>query len=432
MNFFESVLLALEGLKNNKMRSLLTMLGIIIGIASVITISSVGAAITREVNDTMSSLVGSAITLYVDQKDDNNSGGFAFGDNQGTMTLDSLSALKAHYKGRITAIGVTNEAGQAKLDDLQKTEVSVTGVNGGGIVTDSAKIVSGRALTDADNTGRRDVIVINRKTARRYFGANNPIGKTMTLTTDDDQELFTVVGLYKTSGKDNNMTRMMNGGGDAEKVYVPLSVSNTLFPTSDDTAGMSTVSGDNAEKTSMASVMVAKDDKDPKGLSKDIEKWMNRHYFANDKTYKVTAAYAQDAMEQTNSVMNRLSLGLSVIAGISLVVGGIGVMNIMLVSVTERTREIGIRKALGASNGDIRTQFIVESIILCVVGGIIGIVLGAVFGRIAGIVLKISVVPTLQSILIAVGFSMAVGVFFGYYPAVKAAKLNPIDALRFE
>ena len=123
---------------------------------------------------------------------------------------------------------------------------------------------------------------------------------------------------------------------------------------------------------------------------------------------------------------------LAAVASVSLLVGGIGIMNIMLVSVTERTREIGIRKALGASNSDIRVQFIVESIIICIIGGAIGVVFGGIFGAIAGIFIKMAVYPTLPSIIIAVAFSMAIGVFFGYYPANRAAKMNPIDALRYE
>jgi putative ABC transport system permease protein len=135
---------------------------------------------------------------------------------------------------------------------------------------------------------------------------------------------------------------------------------------------------------------------------------------------------------EINNQMAKLSLGIALIAGISLLVGGIGVMNIMLVSVTERTREIGIRKALGASNRDIRFQFFVESVIICLIGGLIGIGVGAAIGAAGGHFVHITVYPTLSSILVAVLFSMAIGVFFGAYPANKAAKLNPIDALRYE
>ena len=137
-------------------------------------------------------------------------------------------------------------------------------------------------------------------------------------------------------------------------------------------------------------------------------------------------------MNQMNTMIGAIQLALSVIAGISLVVGGIGVMNIMLVSITERTKEIGTRKALGATNGSIRLQFITESVVICLIGGIIGIIFGIVLGTVAVKLMGYEASVSLSSIVIAVGFSMAIGIFFGYYPANKAAKLNPIDALRYE
>lgn len=137
-------------------------------------------------------------------------------------------------------------------------------------------------------------------------------------------------------------------------------------------------------------------------------------------------------MDQMNTMIGAIQLALSVIAGISLVVGGIGVMNIMLVSITERTKEIGTRKALGATNGSIRLQFITESVVICLIGGIIGIIFGIVLGTVAVKLMGYEAAVSLSSIVIAVGFSMAIGIFFGYYPANKAAKLNPIDALRYE
>ena len=140
----------------------------------------------------------------------------------------------------------------------------------------------------------------------------------------------------------------------------------------------------------------------------------------------------ESMISQMNTMLGTISLAISVIAAISLLVGGIGVMNIMLVSVTERTREIGVRKALGAPDSAIRAQFIVESIIICVIGGIFGIILGETLGYIGGLLLKQTASPSLSTIVLAVGFSMAIGVFFGYYPANKAAKLDPIDALRYE
>ena len=166
-------------------------------------------------------------------------------------------------------------------------------------------------------------------------------------------------------------------------------------------------------------------------VAAEVKNYLARYYRTNEN-YTVTAISMDSMISSVNSMMNTLSVAISVIAGISLLVGGIGVMNIMLVSVTERTREIGTRKALGATNGNIRIQFVVESVIICLVGGAIGIVLGAVMGYVGSGLLKNAVLPGIGAIALAFGFSLAVGVFFGYYPANKAAMMDPIEALRYE
>ena len=161
-------------------------------------------------------------------------------------------------------------------------------------------------------------------------------------------------------------------------------------------------------------------------------KFMNKRFFRSNKKVEVTSFNMESMVKQSESMMGTLKLAIGIIAGISLLVGGIGVMNIMMVSVTERTREIGTRKALGAKNQSIRIQFIMEAMIICLIGGIIGILIGTLFGYIGSNLLGQASFPDVLTVAVAVGFSMAIGVFFGYYPANKAAKLNPIDALRYE
>ena len=164
----------------------------------------------------------------------------------------------------------------------------------------------------------------------------------------------------------------------------------------------------------------------------DIKSFFNSRYYRDNENYEITCSSMSEILDSVTEMMSTVSLAISLIAGISLLVGGIGVMNIMLVSVTERTKEIGTRKALGATNSSIRLQFIVESITLCVAGGFIGVILGLIIGNIISKVMKYSAAAPLSGIIISVLFSMAIGVFFGYYPANKAAKMNPIDALRYE
>ena len=173
-------------------------------------------------------------------------------------------------------------------------------------------------------------------------------------------------------------------------------------------------------------------DTDSDSFADTVESYFNTMYYSKNEDYEVTVSSMSSMIESMTSMIGTIELALAIIAGISLVVGGIGVMNLMLVSITERTKEIGTRKALGATNGSIRLQFITESVVICIIGGLIGIVLGVGLGSIAATYMGYDASVSVSAIGVAVGFSMAIGIFFGYYPANKAAKLNPIDALRYE
>ena len=171
---------------------------------------------------------------------------------------------------------------------------------------------------------------------------------------------------------------------------------------------------------------------DSASLCTELENWFNSKYYRSNDSFEVTAGSMESMVSSMTEMLSTVSIAISVIAGISLLVGGIGVMNIMLVSITERTREIGTRKALGATNGSIRLQFITESIVICLTGGFIGILLGLGLAAAATKLLGYAASPSVSGIIFSVAFSILIGVFFGYYPANKAAKMNPIEALRYE
>lgn len=241
------------------------------------------------------------------------------------------------------------------------------------------------------------------------------LGEELLIELNGDRLRFRIIGVYEyetsafyiSTASEKDISTSM---------YIPLSTAKRLT--------------DNADGFSNITVQ-ANADEDGAEVARLLKNFLNRYYRNNDN-YQVYAISMDSMIESVNSVMNTLSIAISVIAAISLLVGGIGVMNIMLVSVTERTREIGTRKALGATNNNIRIQFVVESMIICLIGGIIGIILGAVMGYVGSSLLSAPTLPSLKSIVLSVGFSLAVGVFFGYYPANKAAKLDPIEALRYE
>jgi putative ABC transport system permease protein len=412
MNLLENISLAVNGLIANKMRALLTMLGIIIGIGSVIAITSVGNAMTASVNDAFATFGITKIQVWITTKD-NSRGGSSSPAESDLISKDMLTKYQSKYGDKINAIELSESVGTGKIKNNHKTaSVSMSGVNEGCLSVDNITMLKGRFISDKDDKSAKKVTVISERLVSDLFSSSqNPLGQEIKVETTDGFQTYTVIGVYK-----EEASSMFSRPDARTTFYIPVTTAKRLTNASN----------------GYESIMVSgKQGIDCTQFAQDSEDYFNT-YYARNSTYQCMAESAESEISQVNTMMSTLSLAISVIAAISLLVGGIGVMNIMLVSVTERTREIGVRKALGAPDSAIRAQFIVESMIICFIGGVFGILVGTGLGSIAGILLKQTAVPTLSSIAIAVGFSMAIGVFFGYYPANKAAKLDPIEALRYE
>ncbi len=418
MNLLENISLAINGLKSNKMRALLTMLGIIIGIGSVIAITSVGNAMTNAMNDAFKSFGITNIQASVTMKNDSiyNQGWGSSGSNPEDNDLISdemIEKLKAKFGSKISAISLTQSAGTGKIElDRKKATVKISGVNDESDTVNNIELKSGRFISKKDTQSARYVTVISQQLAAELYGSQNPVGKELRVETGNGNKAFTIVGVYKEAASSSFIRK-----SPRTTFYIPVTTAKKMSDASDNYSDI---------------LISAKMGTDCTKFADEIQTYINKTFYAHNKTFECQTFSLESEMSQANEMMGTLSLAIAVIAAISLLVGGIGVMNIMLVSVTERTREIGVRKALGAPDSAIRVQFIVESMIICLIGGILGIVLGTGLGSLGGMLLKQSAVPSLNSIVVAVGFSMAIGVFFGYYPANKAAKLDPIEALRYE
>lgn len=427
MHFLESLRLSLDGLKSNKMRSLLTMLGIIIGISAVIGILTVGDGLSGYITSTMSDMGASSIGLSLQSKAEDDPRVMS-ATMMGMMSVDiekddlispeMIDDMREKFDESIKAISLSQNVAAGKANDGHLyANVSVLGVNDEYFSVNDIELLSGRFLKESDDASNRMVCVVSDKFVKNMFDSdfNKALGSEVRVETASGKYRFLIVGVYK-----YEMT-MMNISFAAEKdvstsLFIPLSTAKYL---SGADSGFSSIT------------VQANDGEDCSSLAKKMEDFLNR-YYKNNESYRVTSLSMESMIESMNSIMNTLSIAISVIAAISLLVGGIGVMNIMLVSVTERTREIGTRKALGATNANIRLQFVAESAMLCLVGGVLGIVLGTVMGYVGSNLLGAPNLPSFSSIALAVGFSLAVGIFFGYYPASKAAKLDPIEALRYE
>lgn len=425
MNLGENIRLAWEGLKANKMRALLTMLGIIIGIASVIGILTVGSGLSGSVTGSMSSLGATNITISLQERAGDSPGGNPFGgggarnvDEEDLITEEMIAALIYRFPDEISGVSLSENAGsgQAKIG-RKYANISLTGVNTDYLNVNSVTLLKGRDLLDRDIEGKRNVTIVSDKLVNNLYNGdpNAALGQELIVYAGQEILAFNIIGIYKYEASPMGFSTSSEKDVSTS-LYIPVSTAKKIAGAADGYASFTISASGAVDSTAFA------------GQAADF---MNR-YYAGNPDYQISALSMESLMDSFNSIMSTISIALSVIAGISLVVGGIGVMNIMLVSVTERTREIGTRKALGATNGNIRVQFVVESMIVCLIGGVIGIVFGALLGYIGSSLIGAAAMPSVASIALAVGFSLAIGVFFGYYPANKAARLDPIEALRYE
>jgi len=422
-DLLENVRVALDGLLANKMRSTLTMLGVIIGVGAVIALMSIGegaqASITEQINSIGSNLifVGAGARGMGPVQE---AGGSA------SLTYEDALAI-ADPRNVPDAVAVAPEFGQNTqvIFGDENINVSVTGVTPEyPLAYSGIEVANGRFIEDKDVDGRGNVAVLGYQSAIDLFGGFDPVGQKIKVAMpstgnggNGGKVSLTVVGVLAEQAG--------SGMSDPnDEVFIPISTAQTKIFNGRDARGEIIVSS--------VSVVAASEEQADAVVDAITALLRGRHDIAPNEDDDFFVMEQADMLEMVGQITGIMTAFLGAIAGISLLVGGIGIMNIMLVSVTERTREIGLRKAVGARKGDILIQFLLEAVALSVLGGLLGILLGMGLGKLVDLTGLMSSVVTLDSVLLAVGFSAAVGLFFGIYPANQAARLNPIEALRYE
>jgi putative ABC transport system permease protein len=401
MSFLESLQIAIESIRSNKMRSFLTMLGIIIGISSVIAIVSLGEGGQSAVTDQLNKIGATTVTIGIDSTKAQKSDYFTLKDaEQIKQEVNTIKYVSPTVSERGTAV----------------SSIASKNANISGVTTDYADIENydisyGRYFNDLEENEGKPVAVIDEDTAKELFGSADAVGKTMDLGPTGAGKKVTIVGIRSSAGSFGGV-----GPNAAISVDVPISFAQTMYSTNFTISNL-TVSAD------------SKEDVEEAGDSA-VSILESRHNNRGKDIYTASNLFKQ--MDQINNILGIFTDFIGAVAGISLVVGGIGVMNIMLVSVTERTREIGIRKAIGATTQNIMVQFLTESVIISLIGGVIGMIIGITSSELVGKFVNVTPVVSPTVVIAAILFSSAVGIFFGIYPAKKAAALDPIEALRYE
>lgn len=401
---FENMTMAVHAIKANKMRSLLTMLGIIIGIGSVIAIVSIGDTMRFMISDIYKDVGTTMAYVYVWPSDGSDM------RQSDYFSVDEIDRIREVFKDEITYIDGDSRQNVEAVFGRNKVKFAMEGIDSNYPDVHKINIIYGRNLNEGDIKGRKNHVVLEAKGAKELFGTEDAVGKSFRTTIYGDTDDYDVVGVYRE--EENPFMAMVSGSGENKKGYLPESI--LVWP----------------NDTIYNIRLYAKEGTDMKYFSDRFSQYIAKN--KNRKREDVTFYSVSSEMGSVDQIMGGLSAAVGGIAAISLLVGGIGIMNIMLVSVTERTREIGIRKALGAKTWDVMVQFLTESAILSAMGGIIGVITGAGLVFLGGTLLGMTVVIRPMVIIIAVGFSALVGVFFGIYPASKAAGKDPIEALRYE
>ena len=431
MLIWENIRLALTGLFNNKMRSLLTMLGIIIGIGSVIAIMTVSSSLTTSITDTFAEMGANNVTVGLQQQseeEETRSNGMKFGAANRAMSLDAedritddmIEAVKKEYSTEVDSISLSETVGSGTVQQGENSaNINLTGINKGYYDANDVTLLAGRYLTKEDVSGSKSVIMVSDKVVDNVFDGNrqSALGQSVQVDINNVFYRFYIVGVYE---YEEDATSFSSDAAEdvTTSAYIPITRGKEMLHTDEGYERFTIVTN-----TSVTDVSA---------LADEVKSFMNQKYYVANEGYQISTTTMSSITSSMNDMIQTVSIAIAFIAGISLLVGGIGVMNIMLVSITERTREIGTRKALGAKNSSIRLQFIIESMILCLIGGVLGIVLGFALGAVAASMLGYAAAAPVTAILGSVVFSMVIGVFFGYYPANKAAKLDPIEALRYE
>ena len=427
---FENVRLALSSLRSNKMRALLTMLGIIIGIGSVIAIVTVGESLTGSITDSMSGLGANNLTVALTQKSTDSGfdqGSVAvrmFGPSapaaEDLITNEMIEEYRDTFGDQVTAVELTQNMGTGTVTSgSDSATLNLLGVNGEYFTAEDVDVQYGRAPQDSD--GERQVALVSDRFLKDAFGGSispiNAIGQKFQLKANGSLYDFYIIGVYHYDEEEDGSISLTSSSDEVTTtLYMPLQTAKKLAK---------------ANTGYQSLTVVGAGDVDQDQFMADTKSFFASFYTRN-QSYTVDVSSLASLLETMTSMLGTVQTAISAIAAISLLVGGIGVMNIMLVSITERTQEIGIRKALGAPASAIRSQFIVEAIIICLIGGLLGVALGVGLGALGAHLMGYSARASVSAIVLAVGFSMAIGLFFGYYPANKAAKMNPIDALRYE
>ena len=409
MNFGQSFRLALKSLMTSKMRALLTMLGIIIGVGAVIVITSLGNGMQNMMNEQFEKLGANLVQVQL----------FMYGGDSRSVDPDDMYELVDKYPQYISGVTPYVSAQLAVRqgsEDFERTSIYGVGetfLNERGATMSGQNLGKGRFISYIDAARYQNVCVIGAYLEEEAF-QGDALGKQLSI----GGEHFTVIGVLE---KNSDMSE---GSGD-DIIYLPYTTALRLSGSADASMYMFTSTSKDTAATA-------------KGI---IENRLYKTFQSSDYYFVMTSAEMMDAM---NAMMGTMMAVLVAIAAISLLVGGIGIMNIMLVSVTELTREIGIRKSLGAKRKDIRGQFIIEAGTTSAIGGVLGILVGIGLASLAGSLIggmmtssmgggsTFSAVPNLSSVAVAFGVSVGIGILFGYLPAKKAAALNPIDALRYE